>query len=76
MAGYFDAHLRSLGRNKRRNLNNKMISRRAISYVKALENIRLGLLGKYRKRGKTLKEAEELIDKRIEERRRALLKGY
>ena len=76
MAGNFDAHLRSLGRNKRRDLSKRIISRRAISYLKALGKMRVGLLEKYRRQGKTLKEAEALINKRIKERKKALLKGY
>ena len=76
MAGNFDAHLRSLGRNKRRDTSKGMISRRAISYLRAIEKMRAGLLEKYRRQGKTLKEAEALINKRIKERKKALLKGY
>ena len=76
MAKTFDAYLRSLGRNKRRDTSKGIISRRAISYLRAIEKMRAGLLEKYRGQGKTLKEAEALIDKRIEQRRDALLKGY
>ncbi|MBI2529868.1 MAG: hypothetical protein HYW05_01890 [Candidatus Diapherotrites archaeon] len=74
MAKTFDTHLRSLGRNKRRDTGK--ISKRAISYLRVIEKIRAGLLEKYRRQGKTLKEAEALIEKRIEERRKALLEGY